>query len=179
MKRIIALLLIVFGLASTVRADFVFSTTTGQTLYVRINRTGDTAFDLTEGSALKLGQYTATDATIIATGLPAGEYSYRIFVGTAGAQTNTDVDVGFGTFNWNGGTVSADAAASPGGEDLALENTATAIASTGTTVATTRAPCSRLSAARASYLDALQIGGLVASGNTIAQLVSSQARSRQ
>ena len=74
----------------------------GQTLYARVNVAGDTAFDLSEGTGLKVGQYGATNAVIAATALPVGQYSFRVFIGTAGAQAAGDVDVGIGYFIWSG-----------------------------------------------------------------------------
>jgi len=73
-----------------------------QTLYARVSVAGDTAFNLTEGTGLKVGQYSATNAVIAATALPAGQYTFRVFIGTAGAQAAGDVDVGVGYFIWSG-----------------------------------------------------------------------------
>src|SRR3970282_289107 len=94
--------LVLFCLCAKVAADIVYVGAQSQSFYVRINRTGDTAFDLTEGTALKAGQYTATNATIAATGLPALVSSYRVLIGTAATQTSTDIDVGVGVMIWNG-----------------------------------------------------------------------------
>lgn len=107
MKRLIAILLLLCS-ASPSLADIVIYGTQAQSLYVRVNVAGDTAFNLTEGTSLKLGQYTATNATIAATSLPAGTYTYRVFVGTAAAQASGDTVISNDVFIWDGTTTSDD-----------------------------------------------------------------------
>lgn len=92
MKYAVALLLAL--LPALAHADVVFNYETGQTLYVRFDDASNTAVDLTEGSTLKEGRYTAADAAIDSAGLAAGTYTGRVFIGTAGAQSSSDVIVG-------------------------------------------------------------------------------------
>lgn len=88
-------LAIIFALAAPVAtAGIVFNYETGKQLYVRFDDSSNTAVNLTEGSTLKAGRYTAADAAIDTAGLAAGTYTGRIFIGTAGAQSSGDVLVG-------------------------------------------------------------------------------------
>lgn len=88
-------LAILFALAAPLAsAGIVFNYETGKQLYVRFDDSSNTAVNLTEGSTLKAGRYTAADAAIDTAGLAAGTYTGRIFIGTAGAQSSSDVLVG-------------------------------------------------------------------------------------
>ncbi len=89
-----ALALIIALAPSLCSAGIVFNYETGKQLYVRFDDSSNTAVNLTEGSTLKAGRYTAADAAIDTAGLAAGNYTGRIFIGTAGAQSSSDVLVG-------------------------------------------------------------------------------------
>lgn len=79
-------------------------TTSGLSLYVLFDDASDTAVNLTEGSSLKAGWYTAADAAIAAASLAAGTYDYSIMAGLAANKSAGDLLVGANTkpFRWNG-----------------------------------------------------------------------------
>ena len=77
-------------------------TTTGLSLYALFGDGSDTAVALTEGASLKAGLYTASDAAIAGAGLAAGEWPYRLLVGSAGAKSASDPQVGAGSLRWSG-----------------------------------------------------------------------------
>src|SRR5688572_21921158 len=77
-------------------ADVITYYVTGQDLYVRFDDASNTAVDMVEGSGLKTGRYVAPDAGvggIAASTLPPGNFSARVFIGTAGTQASGDVEV--------------------------------------------------------------------------------------
>lgn len=71
--------------------------------YCRFDDASDTAVDMVQGTSLKKGIYTVSDADIEAEALPAGVYTVRIFAGDAATQADTDELVGiFYYFGWDG-----------------------------------------------------------------------------
>lgn len=117
---------------------------TGQSLYARFDDGSNTAVDLTEGSSLNVGKYTAADSAIVTAGLAAGTYTGRIFGGTAGAQANTDYQVGsFSGFVFNGTNEVADTPQT--GDSYALAAGADGFAATKAAVDATKAVTDALS----------------------------------
>jgi hypothetical protein len=74
----------------------------GRTLYARFDNAGNTAINFTEGTSLKLGRYSIADSAIVSAGVSAGDYSVRIFEGTAAGQASGDTYVGSIDFAWSG-----------------------------------------------------------------------------
>lgn len=66
----------------------------GTNLYVLFSDNSDTRVDMTEGTGLKAGLYTASDSNISSSGLAAGTYSAKVLVGTGGSATASDLHVG-------------------------------------------------------------------------------------
>lgn len=117
---------------------------TGQSLYARFDDGSNTAVDLTEGSSLNVGKYTAADSAIVTAGLAAGTYTGRIFGGTAGAQANTDYQVGsFSGFVFDGTNEVADTPQT--GDSYALAAGADGFAATKAAVDATKAVTDALS----------------------------------
>lgn len=148
MKRLstqfVALLLFAL-VAITARAQIIYYGSTGQTLYARFDDGSNTAVNLTEGSTLTAGRYSAANPAIVTAGLATStsSYTYRVFVGTASGQSSADIAVGNGSTYWNG-TVTQDALASKGitsarvtnldNADVATSTRQVTVASLGTMV---------------------------------------------
>lgn len=82
----------------------VNASATGLSLYARFDDAANRAVDLTAGATLKANRYEAADAAILATGLPAGLYYPRVFIGTAAGQAIGDQLFAEHSrpFRWNG-----------------------------------------------------------------------------
>lgn len=83
----------------------------GSSLYAVLDDGDDTAVDLSAGTGRQTTRYACTASQLIAaknaasggsTGLPAGEYSYTVCVGTAAASDASDDIVGADELVWDG-----------------------------------------------------------------------------
>lgn len=156
-------------------------TTTGLSLYALFGDTSDTAVALTEGSSHKLGAYTASDAAIAGASLAAGDWPYRILIGSAGSKSASDPQVGAGSLRWSGSaevlanaTAPLDATGVRSAVGLASANLDTQLASKATSTNVTSAQTAITTAIGAlNNLSQAQAQSAAAAAITAADLVTS------